>query len=106
MKIVEIKDLEAGDEIIISCQSFFKYLKILRKPAFSTKTHWNTGNVLYKSVKCSTYRSEKQVSWTGYHGNTITRTKKTWEFGPENHNYNHYVDLEYRQIILVKKNND
>ena len=26
---IEIKDLEAGDEILISCQSYFKYLRLL-----------------------------------------------------------------------------
>ncbi len=30
MELVEIKDLEVGDEILISCQSYFKYLRILR----------------------------------------------------------------------------
>jgi hypothetical protein len=106
MEIVEIKDLEVGDEIIISCQSYFKYLRVLRKPAFGTRTHWHTGNPLYRSVKCSTRREEKDVTWTGHGGQTHTRTEKVWGFGPEDHNYTHYVDLAYRQIILVKKNND
>jgi hypothetical protein len=105
MQQVEIKDLEVGDEILISCQSYFKYLRILRKPAFGTKKHWSTGNPLYKSVKCSTRREEKTYTYT-HNGNSYTRTEKTWGFGPEDHNYTHYVDLGYRQIILVKKNND
>ena len=37
MEIVKIEDLEVGDEIVISCQSYFKYLRILRKPGFGTK---------------------------------------------------------------------
>ena len=105
METIEVKDLEVGDEILISCQSYFKYLRILRKPALSAKTHWSTGAPLYKSVKCSTRREEKTHTYT-HNGNTYTRTEKTWGFGPEDHNYTHYVDLGYRQIILVKKNED
>ena len=103
MELVEIKDLEVGDEILISCQSYFKYLRILRKPALGTKTHWSNGNPLYKSVKCSTRREEKQITYH-HRGGTSTRTEKVWAFGPEDHNYEHYVNLGYRQIILVKKN--
>jgi hypothetical protein len=103
MELVELKDLEAGDEVLISCQSYFKYLRILRKPAIGAKKHWNTGAPLYKSVKCSTRREEKQVTWTGHRGNTIVRTEKVWGFGPEDHNHTQYVDLEHRQIILIKK---
>ena len=27
-RLIEIQDLQVGDEIMISCQSFFKYLKV------------------------------------------------------------------------------
>jgi hypothetical protein len=102
MELIELKDLEAGDEVLISCQSYFKYLRILRKPAVGVKKHWSTGAPLYKSVKCSTRREEKTYTYH-HNGNPYTRTKKEWGFGSEDHNYNQYVDLEYRQIILVKK---
>jgi hypothetical protein len=104
LQIIEVKDLEVGDEIIISCQSYFKYLKILRKPTLSGKTHWSRGVPLYKAVKCSTRREEKDITWRTHLGQTITRTERTWGFGPENHNYTQYIDLEYRQMILIKKN--
>ena len=103
MELVELKDLEVGDEILISCQSYFKYLRVLRKPAIGTKTHWNTGAPLYKSVKCSARREEKHYNVT-IRGKVYPRHELVWGFGPEDHNYNHYVNLEFRQIILVKKN--
>jgi hypothetical protein len=103
METIEVKDLEVGDEILISCQSYFKYLRVLRKPIPSGKKHWNTGDPLYKSVKCSTRREEKTFTYR-HNGNPYTRTEKVWAFGPEDHNYEHYVDLGYRQILLVKKN--
>jgi hypothetical protein len=103
MKIVEIQELEVGDEIIISCQSHFKYLRILRKPMVGTKTHWNTGVPLYKSVKCSTIRTSKARQYTDYNGNVKTYYSHEWGWGPDDHNYTQYVDLEFRQIILVEK---
>lgn len=97
MKLVEIQDLEVGDEIIISCQSHFKYLRILRKPAVGKKTQ-------YKSVKCSTIRTSTPRQYKDYNGNVTTYYIHKWGWGSDDHNYNCYVDLEGRQIVLVKQN--
>ena len=105
LKLIEIQDLDEGDEILISCQSCFKYLRILRKPMLSpTKKHWTTQQPMYKGVKCSTIREQSVKTWTNSHGQTYRRDLKEWGFGPDNHNYDHFVDLNLRQIILVKKN--
>jgi hypothetical protein len=37
MELIEIEELEAGDEIIISCQSYFKYLRVINKPVIGKK---------------------------------------------------------------------
>ena len=105
MELVELKDLEVGDEILISCQSYFKYLRVLRKPTIGKKLHWQTAAPMYKSVKCSSRREEKHYNVT-VRGKVYPRHELVWGFGPEDHNYTHYVNLEFRQIILVKKNND
>ena len=104
MKLVEIQDLEVGDEIIISCQSYFKYLRILRKPMMGTKTHWSTGSTLYKSVKCSTIRTSTPRQYKDYNGNVTTYYIHKWGWGSDDHNYNQHVSLEGRQIVLVKQN--
>jgi len=106
MKIVEIQELEVGDEVIISCQSHFKYLRILKKPMMSTKTHWKTGATLYKSVKCSTIRTSTPRQYKDYNGNVNTYYSHKWGWGSDDHNYNQYIDLADRQIVLVKQNND
>jgi len=106
MKLVEIEDLEVGDEIAIACQANFKYLRILRKPTLGTKKHWTTGNPLYKSVKCSTRRVERPFTYTSWKGTTVTRIEKIFEFTSDDHNFNHYVNLNCRQLILVKKANE
>lgn len=105
MKLVKIEELEVGDEIAISCQSYFKYLRILSRPTLGTKKHWTTGKPLYKSVKCSTVRETTQKSYNAY-GNIKYYDVHKWGWGPDDHNYTQYVDLEYRQILLVKKNNE
>lgn len=105
MKLIEIDQLEVGDEVLISCQSYFKYLKILRKPVATGKTTWRS-NPRYKTVKCSTRRTERDYTYTGWNNRQITRTEIVWELTSDDHNFNQYVNFNDRQIILVKKNDD
>ena len=102
MEIVKVEDLEVGDEILISCQSYFKYLKVLVKPSLGKKTHWSTGAPLYKSVKCSTRRDSVSKSYVR-NGQTYTYNEHNWVVTPEDHNFTQYVDLGYRQILLVNR---
>jgi hypothetical protein len=98
---VEIKDLEAGDEILISCQSFFKYLILLRTPQTGKKLHWKTQGPMYKSVKCST-----RVDSIVHTYNTRKWTENKYILTNKDHNKEVYIDLAYRQILLVKKNSN
>jgi hypothetical protein len=102
-QVIEIQDLQVGDEIMISCQSNFKYLKVLRAPRLSkTKVHWSTKQPLHENVRCST---RQEIVTTNYvwNGNPYTRTKKEWKVTPEDHNLTVSVDLYGRQIWLVKR---
>lgn len=103
MQEVKIQDLEVGDEILISCQSHFKYLRVIKQPTTGDRLHWRTKQPLYKSVKCSTRREEENVTYV-YNGATRTYKEITYLFTPEDHNHTVYADLEHRQIILIKKN--
>ena len=88
MELVKVEDLEVGDEILLACQANFKYLRVVRKPVVNVgRKHWRTGDVLYKSVKCSLRREENGA----------------WAFTPDNHNFQQYLDLNYREIILIRK---
>ncbi len=103
-KLIEIQDLQVGDEIMISCQSYFKYLKVLTPPALSkTKVHWSTKQPMYGNVRCSTRQDVITKTYTGYNGNTYTRIEKTWVVTPEDHNMRISQDLQGRQIWLVKR---
>ena len=98
MREVKIEELEVGDEIILSCQGYFKYLRVLVKPHIGNKVHYYTKKPLYKSVKCSTRRDVTMLV-NGYE-------RKEWIFSPEDHNHVQYIVLQGRKMILVKKNNE
>lgn len=104
-KIITLEELEVGDEILISCQSFFKYLRILAKPKINPKKlHWNTKQPMYGAVKCSTRQEEKiRYSYTDYKGNIINKIGKEWIVTPDDHNIKISVELECKQLFLVKK---
>lgn len=97
IELIDIKDLEIGDEVLISCQSHFKYLKILAKPRKSGYT--GSYGDHYKTVRCSTKRKKVLQNYGGLY----SREEYQWELTPENHNKTVYVDLNNRHIILVKK---
>ena len=102
-KLITLEELEVGDEILVSCQSHFKYLKVLTPPTLSkTKTHWSTKQPLYTNVRCST-RQDVVTNTYNWNGNSYTRTTKVWRVTPEDHNMRISQDLNEKQIWLVKK---
>lgn len=104
--LIKLEDLRIGDEILISCQSHMKYLKVLDVPRLSpTKKHWSTGAPLYKSVRCSTRQDVITNTYT-HNGNSYTRTHKEWGVTAEDHNIKISQDLTGRQIWLVKRENN
>lgn len=103
MREVKIEELKAGDEIVISCQSYFKYLRLLVDPAMGKKKHWHTGAPLFKSVKCSTRRETTQRTYINSGGVRVSYDIHKWGFSPDDHNHNQHVDLTGRQIILVNE---
>lgn len=104
-RLIEIQDLQVGDEIMLSCQSYFKYLRVLTPPTLSkTKTHWSTKQPLYANFRCTSRREEVlKYSYTTPQGQVINRFEKTWIPTPEDHNIRVSQDLNGRQIWLVKR---
>lgn len=104
-RLIEIQDLRIGDEIMLSCQSFFKYLKVLTPPTLSkTKVHWSTKQPLYANVRCSTRQEEIiTYSYTNSQGVVHHRKEKKWIATPDEHNIRISQDLNGRQIWLVKR---
>jgi len=105
-QLIEIQDLQVGDEVIISCQSHFKYLKVLRTPKLSkTRVHWSTKQPMYENVRCTT-RQELVTTNYVWNGNSYARTHKEWKVTPEDHNLTMSIDLAGKQIWLVRRENN
>ena len=103
--LIKAEDLQVGDEIMVSCQSYFKYLRVLTPPSMSkTKVHWHTKQPVLANFRCTT-RQDVVVgrSYVDRNGVTHTRMDKTWIPSADGHNLRVSVDLSYRQIWLVKR---
>lgn len=103
--LIKAEDLQVGDEIMISCQSYFKYLRVLTPPTLSKiKKSWRTQQPAYINFKC-TARQEEVVrySYTDKNGNVVNRMEKVWIPTAEDHNMRVSQDLNGRQVWLVKR---
>lgn len=77
-ELINLNDIKVGDEIIISCNSWLKYLKVLRIP--------KNGSTRFK---CST----GQGKYGGHY----------FEMDCKKHTKTIYQDLYYRDIFLLKR---
>ena len=118
MKKIEIKDLQEGDEIIVASGSNLKYLKVLKEPTLSKRTllvrgvddagyfKWDTEGLKYKSLLCSTKVNEITYKFKGWRGAPDRfKTYKEYIFEPdvEKHNKRVSVDLNNKDILLIKR---
>jgi hypothetical protein len=103
--LIKVEDLQVGDEIMISCQSCFKYLRVLTPPALSkTKKIWRTQQPAYTNFKCTTRQDQVvRYAYTNSQGVVVNRMAKEWIVSPEDHNLRISQDLNDRQIWLVKR---
>lgn len=115
---VEIKDLQEGDEIIVASGSNLKYLKVLKNPALSDKKgwmksvndegyfKWDNNAAKYKALLCSTKVDEVTYKYGGWQGAPDRfKTYKKYIFEPdiEKHNKRVSIDLNNKDILLVKR---
>ena len=96
LKLIKVSELEVGDEIIISSYSNLKYLKVVKLPKLKT-SRWGD---YYTNVKCS-IKQEHRVSKLGKNINI-----NIFEQDVAQHNSIIYQDLNNRDILLVKRENN
>jgi hypothetical protein len=89
---ITIKELQQGDEVIIHGNGYLRYVKVLRPLKTRNDTNYR-GDLVYSSVKCS-------------YINTINTWDKTGSLTGKGHNKEGYVDFNYRNIWLVKRENN
>lgn len=99
-KLVQVKELLKGDEIIISAFSKLKYMKVLKTPTISkTKKYWLTKSPLYSSVRCSIRQDDVKSEY-----NELFFYKDyLFEQDISKHNHKISIDLNNRHIFLVKR---
>ena len=86
---ITIEELEKGDEVLIHGSGCLRYVKLLQpfKPVKKTNV-WN--HEYYPTIKCSWKTKE---DWKDRYGKLIG----------EDHNKTGYIDFNYRNIWLVKR---
>lgn len=105
-KKVDIKDLKAGDEILVGTSNNIRYYKLLRNPAISktkTKPWWPVGYVHYKAIKVTTNINTIQRTRAWGNNQVHTWFEKEYVFGPDNHNTELYVNLNGKGFLKVIK---
>lgn len=98
---IDVTQLQMGDEFLYSVQGTIARAKVIRpveqkkvQPGYSHPA----GRPFYKSVKCKVSVVEKTYSY----GNGRSWVKREY-CATEDYNVEKYVDLNYRNIWLLKK---
>ena len=119
MKKVTIEELREGDEILVASGSKLKYLKVLKNPTLSDKKGWkkdvdadgyfcwNASANKYKNLLCSTTVNEITYKFKGYRANQAeyfkTFKEPVYEEDSTKHNKRISIDLNYKDILLIKR---
>ena len=119
MKKVTIEELREGDEIIVASGSKLRYLKVLKNSTLSDKKGWkkdvdadgyfcwNTSANKYKNLLCSTTVKEVTYKFKGYRANQAeyfkTFKEPVHEEDSTKHNKRISIDLNYKDILLIKR---
>ena len=120
MKKVTIEELREGDEIIVASGSKLRYLKVLKNPTLSDKKGWKKGvdadgyfcwgtcsTDKYKNLLCSTTVREVTYKFRGYRANQAeyfkTFKESVYEEDSTKHNKRISIDLNYKDILLIKR---
>ena len=97
---IDVTQLELGDEFLYAVQGNIVRAKGIR-PVQQKKGQPTQGKTYYKSLKCKV--AVKETSYTtNWGGNTRTFTKREYN-ASDNYTIEKFVDLNYRNIWLIKK---
>jgi len=100
---IDVTQLQMGDEFLYSVQGTIARAKVIRpvEPKKVQPVHGQQGKTYYKSVKCVV--AMKEITYnTNWGGHARTWTRKEYN-ASDNYTVEKYVDLNYRNIWLVKK---
>lgn len=102
---IDVTDLQLGDEFLYAVQGNIVRAKVIRpiqvKKVQPTYPH-PSGRAYYKAVKCKVSVDDKTYTRT-FNGRTQTWTKREYN-ASESYTIEKFVDLNYRNIWLIKRN--
>jgi hypothetical protein len=103
---IKVESLKIGDEVLIPSNSNLKYLKVLKEPQLQKSLDWR-GNTYYKSIRCSVGGIRHTKTRTRYNGELVNYTNTDYELDTNvnNHTLKINVDLNHKDIWLVKREN-
>lgn len=112
--LINIEDLQIGDEIILGSNSNLKYLKVLTPPRIkdnkgwkriidpiTKQLYWDNIGIRYKSFRCSI--RQDTVAYKTKSGRDAEYKKYVFEPDISKHNKRISVDLGNRDLYLVKR---
>ena len=100
---IDVSQLQMGDEFLYAVQGNVVRAQVIR-PVQQRKvqpTHGVQGKTYYKAVKCKVAVKEVPYTYT-WSGNTRTFVRKEYN-ASDNYTTEKYVDLNHRNIWLIKK---
>jgi hypothetical protein len=100
---INLADLELGDEFLYAVQGNLVRAKVIRPVQLKKvqPTYNPTNKTFYKAVKCKVAIEDTTYTHT-WNGNQRTFTRREYN-ASDNFTVEKYVDLNYRNIWLVKK---
>ena len=93
--LIHVEDLKKGDEVLVTSNGRFRYLKLLRDMKINPKTG------KYSVVKCSTRMDLVEHSWRNRNGNVIY--DEVYTATADEHNHEISVNFRWKNIWLVKR---
>lgn len=100
---IDVTQLQMGDEFLYSVQGTIARAKVIRPvvPKKVQPKYRINNKVYYKSVKCKVAIKETSYT-TNWGGNNRTFTKKEY-CASDNYTVEKFVDLNHRNIWLIKR---
>jgi len=97
---IDVSQLQLGDEFLYAVQGNIVRAKVIR-PVQQKKVQPTQAQTYYKSVKCQV--AVKETSYTtSWGGTSRTFTKKEYN-ASDNYTIEKFVELNYKNIWLIKK---
>lgn len=103
---IDVTQLQMGDEFLYSVQGTIARAQVIRpvQPKKVQPSYNPTGKTFYKAVKCKVAIKETTYTHT-WNGNQRSFTRREYT-ASDNYTVEKYVDLNYRNIWLIKKGNE